>query len=562
MADIDEIIAGTRGNVRFDVGAAIGDPVKSFFDASKQRAEFDTRRAFKDGVPLDENGQPDFGAISKTFFQKGDFGQGIAAANLDLQRQQLKFGQQQSTGIQNFEQGGSPTQQSIISPSANRSPPAPGGPPVRQPQPSAATPPGSPQGDRPGSIVGLVSVMGIPDELAGPIIGQVSAMARIDPNAPVPPELLPRIQQVVQAAVQRMKGGDQPPGPQGAPQTPQGPPMQPGQPMAGPVPIPQPRPPEAPQAQQVAQAPPQAGPPQQMPQPGQPGPVTNALTTPDAQQAPSRVQQAIAYYAGIMSNPMSPKTNVELAKTRLEALQKDSNLTPEEKNYAHAVSQGFRGTAQDLAAKVEADKTYAAENVKSYVKKYDAIQANGDRARVDIPQLDLARKLTEDPNFYSGVGEKYNLLAKRALVAIGGDPNTAAPQEAFRKIVSNSILDQIKSMAGTGQIRVAEIKIMQDAAANPDNTPQSNRLLLELSSRLQKRSAAIADMAQNYNNGRLDSGFDRKVADYDRRNPMITEAEIPNFRAIIDKGAGKPPTTQAATANPYEAEMRKRGLLK
>jgi hypothetical protein len=69
---------------------------------------------------------------------------------------------------------------------------------------------------------------------------------------------------------------------------------------------------------------------------------------------------------------------------------------------------------------------------------------------MDIPQLDLARKLTEDPNFYSGVGEKYNLLLKRA-VALGGDPNTAAPQEAFRKIVSNSILDQIKAWPAPGR---------------------------------------------------------------------------------------------------------------
>jgi hypothetical protein len=197
---------------------------------------------------------------------------------------------------------------------------------------------------------------------------------------------------------------------------------------------------------------------------------------------------------------------------------------------------------EDYQAKVEADKTYAAENTKSYIKKYDAIQTAGDRARMDIPQLELARQLTEDPNFYSGVGEKYNLLLKRATVALGGDPNAAAPQEAFRKVVSNSILDQIKGMAGTGQIRVAEIKLMEQAAANAENTPQANRLLLELSTRLQKRASTIADMAQSYNGGRLDAGFDRKVAEYDRKNPLISDKEIPNFRAIIN-----PPKAQAAS---------------
>jgi hypothetical protein len=92
MADIDEIISGARGNTRYDF-AAIGDPVKSFRDAQKQADETNLRRAFKDGVPTDENGQPDFAAMSKTLFQKGGLDQGVAAANLDVSRQQLKNGQ-------------------------------------------------------------------------------------------------------------------------------------------------------------------------------------------------------------------------------------------------------------------------------------------------------------------------------------------------------------------------------------------------------------------------------------------------------------------------------------
>lgn len=495
--DITDIISGVKGNTRYDF-AGLGDPVKSFFDASKQRDEFDKRRAFREGVPTDADGNPDFSAISKTFFQKGNFEQGINAANLDLQRQQLKFGQQQSAAIGAFEQGGNP--QPIVSPpSPNRSASVPVAPPLAN-----RGGVGSPQGDQPGSIVGLVSDAGIPNDAAGPVIAQIAGSLKIDPNATVSPNLVPRVQQALQAYKARTAAPQQPP---------------------------------------QAAAPPAAMPPQ-----AAPGPVTNPVTTQNAPQVPSRVDRAIAYYAGIMSNPMSPKNNIELAKTRLEALQKSAELTPEQKAYAQAVTQGFTGTMQEYQAKVEADKTYAAENVKSYIKKYDQIQTAGDRARTDIPQLDLARRLTENPDFYSGVGEKYNLLVKRALVALGGDPNTAAPQEAFRKIVSNSILDQIKGMAGTGQIRVAEIKIMEQAAANPENTPQSNRLLLELASRLQKRSVAISDMAQKYNNGRLDSGFDREVAAYDRKNPIISDKEIPDFRKII----GGPKAAQQKFATPAD----------
>ena len=43
-----------------------------YFGGAKNADELAVRRAFRDGVPLDASGQPDFGAMSKTLFQKGD----------------------------------------------------------------------------------------------------------------------------------------------------------------------------------------------------------------------------------------------------------------------------------------------------------------------------------------------------------------------------------------------------------------------------------------------------------------------------------------------------------
>lgn len=576
MADIDQIIAGGSGASSRGDFSGIGDLAESYWKGKDRRYTQEGRDLFKGGVPTNADGSIDYGAMRNALFQHGDVGQGTAIDNLDIQRQQLKFGQQQSKGIQDFESGGAPSQPApMLPPSANRSVPAPGGAPIRGDQPPGGQP--TPSGGT--SIMQVLDAQGIPNDQLGAASATIGRQLGVDPTQPIDIND-PRIRNVLVPAVQQLKRagiGNIIPAGQPAPDQALPPPPQ----VMGPRGAAQPNAqgvypsnavmmPQEPQGQApvVAQggAPPVV-PPQSTPQPpqrpspqGQPGPVTNAVTGTTAPAVPSRVDQGIAMYAAIMSNPVSSKTNVELAKTRLEALQKRVEFTPEQKNYVQAVNQGFEGTMQDYQAKVEADKTFASENAKSYIKKYDSIQTAGERARMDIPQLDLARRLTEDPNFYSGVGEKYNLLLKRAVTALGGDENTAAPQEAFRKIVSNSILDQIKGMAGTGQIRVAEIKIMEQAAANPDNTPQANRLLLELSSRLQKRSAAIADMAQSYNGGRLDSGFDRKVAEYDRKNPMISDKEIPDFRKII--GGPKSEATTTAAANPYEAEMRRRGLLK
>lgn len=571
MADIDQIIAnGGRTNANFDFNALINVPARQ---ASEERYKQEGRDLFKNGVPKNADGSIDYGAMRNALFQHGDVGQGTAVDNLDIQRQQLKFGQQQSEGIQRFEGG----QQSapILPPSANRTASAPAAPPLDRggtSQPAPVAPPNSPGGAPTGgraSIMQVLDAQGIPNDQLGAASASVARQIGVDPNEPIDINdprvrnvLVPAVQQLKRAGVGNVIPAGQPAPDQALPQV-----MGPGGPAqpsaqgvypSNAVMVPQGQPPVVAQGGATPQPGPPPGPPQpspQAPQPpqGQPGPVTNAVTGTTAPATPSRVDQAIAFYSGIISNPMSPPNNVKQATLRLESLQKNAELTPTQKDYAQAVLQGFRGTQDEHAAKVEADKAYATENTKSYIKKYDAIQTAGERARMDIPQLDLARKLTEDPNFYSGVGEKYNLLLKRAITTLGGDPNTAAPQEAFRKIVSNSILDQIKGMAGTGQIRVAEIKIMEQAAANAENTPQANRLLLELSSRLQKRASAIADMAQSYNGGRLDSGFDRKVAAYDRANPMISEKEIPDFRKIIGgTGQKSAPAGQPTFSSPSD----------
>lgn len=589
MADIDQIIAGGAGSSSRADFSGLANLPEAYWKGVDRRNVQDTRDLFKDGVPTNPDGSVNYGAMRDALFKIGNIDKGTALDNLDIQRQQLKFGQQQSQGIQNFEGGGAPGQSApILPPSANRSASTPVAPALNrggidqpaQGAPGAASPqqPGAPQGGA--TIMKILDAQGIPNDQLGAASASVARQLGVDPNEPIDINdprvrnvLVPAVQQLKRAGVGNVILAGQPAPDQPLQQPPQV--MGPGgaaQPNAqgvypsNAVMMPQGQPPVVAQGGAPPQPGPPPGPPQLPPQAqpqGQPGPVTNAVTGTTAPQTPSRVDQAIAFYAGIMSNPISPKTNVDLAKSRLESLQKNTELTPAQKDYVQAVTQGYRGTQDEHIAKTEADKAYATENVKSYIKKYDTIQTAGERARVDLPQLDLARKLTEDPNFYSGVGEKYNLLLKRAVTALGGDPNTAAPQEAFRKIVSNSILDQIKSMAGTGPIRVAEMKIMQDAAANPDNTPQSNRLLLELSSRLQKRSAAIADMAQSYNGGRLDSGFDKKVAAYDRANPMISDKEIPDFRKIINPDKSAPAATVAAGPDPAAlAEARRRGLIK
>jgi hypothetical protein len=90
MADITQLLANAADTkADFDFGKLN----KSYWEGKDQFAKNELRDAFREGVPLGPDGQPDFAAMAKTLFQKGGLEQGVAAANLDVSRQQLAAGQ-------------------------------------------------------------------------------------------------------------------------------------------------------------------------------------------------------------------------------------------------------------------------------------------------------------------------------------------------------------------------------------------------------------------------------------------------------------------------------------
>jgi hypothetical protein len=285
-----------------------------------------------------------------------------------------------------------------------------------------------------------------------------------------------------------------------------------------------------------------------------PAPVTDRVTTSAPPTVPSQTDKAIGYYSRIMSDPRSPKQNVELAKARLEALQKSNELTPDQKNYSQYKLEGGKGDFQEWMAETEAKKTAATEDAKVNSKKYESLVESGVKAQQEIPQLEMLQKQMEDPNFYSGVGEKYNLLYKRLKSAAGIDPDASVPQEFLRKATAASVLASFGALKGLGPIRVAEMNLAKQAAAAPENSVPANKLLIEIQKRTYQRQGDIAEMAQNYKekNGVLDAGFDKQVTAYFKANPIFTDAEIGDFHKVIGE---TPKATTAAAGAPAQQKF-------
>jgi hypothetical protein len=251
------------------------------------------------------------------------------------------------------------------------------------------------------------------------------------------------------------------------------------------------------------------------------------------------IQKQIATYTYIASNPNYPKPVQEAAMARLKALQDQGQPTGPMKEYDLARRQGYQGSFQDFSADSEAKKTAATEEAKLNATKYQSLVENGTKAQQEIPQLQMLQEQMNDPNFFSGAGEKYNLAYKRLKSAVGIDPDAAVPQEFLRKATAANVLSSLGALKGLGQIRVSEINMAREAAASPDNSVPANKLLTEISLRTHQRNSDIADLAQDYKqkNGSLDAGFDKIVTQYGREHPLFTNSEIKDWGTVIGRNA-------------------------
>ena len=105
-----------------------------------------------------------------------------------------------------------------------------------------------------------------------------------------------------------------------------------------------------------------------------------------------------------------------------------------------------------------------------------------------------------------GTAEGVSLAYKKALAALGADPNAAVPQEAFRKVMATNILNQVADMkasakemaSGASRIFQSQIELMEKAAQNPDNSIESNRFLTEVIDRTIQQNMTIGDKAADY----------------------------------------------------------------
>jgi hypothetical protein len=323
-----------------------------------------------------------------------------------------------------------------------------------------------------------------------------------------------------------------------------------------------------------------------------PTPVT-AQSSPAAPAAPTNPIQATAFagqsaQGGVPGMPAASQgtTGVAPSKNIIPVANPQSPTSPFEK-FAQSMPAPPGVDPEDWAAytqkksfdiKQNVDEDAQKKSAEFGTKRYYTVADQGQAARKQMVNLDLALSMMNDPNMHQGLLHgAQDAWARFKAAAFGPDSaNANAPNEAFDKIMAQTVLGGIKDVGG-GQIRNAEITLLGKANANRNNTDASNRAVITASRRSLEITDNLSQIGQEYASGNevhdpltgktilkenigpdgevtprhgLDAGYDKLAKQYLKDHPAFTPEEIKNYETIFE--TGKDPNAPPEVQQPNE----------
>lgn len=214
------------------------------------------------------------------------------------------------------------------------------------------------------------------------------------------------------------------------------------------------------------------------------------------------------------------------------------------------MAQGYEGTLRDWIIEgrragassttidmgrqeTEYDKTRG----KQFAERANTIEADANAARGTLSTLSAMEREMSDPNFYSGPWAERVRGAKRVAAALGLDPEAVGSMEAFNTLASRAVLESMGGSLGAG-FSNADRDFVMGQVANLDNSPEGNRRIIEFQRKINERKVQIAELAREYareNGGRLDAGFDERLAEWSEANPLFPQEETESIDDVLGR---------------------------
>lgn len=228
-------------------------------------------------------------------------------------------------------------------------------------------------------------------------------------------------------------------------------------------------------------------------------------------------------------------------------------LTPEAKNVKPLPGESPAAAMERLKTQGAIDVKAGEAGVKNFDTEYVGLQKLAQSSYNGIQKAALAKSLTMQPGFYSGPLQPTTEIYQQFKSTFGRSPDTAVPQEAFQKVTTDMLTEQIKALgqSGVGRVLLAEVQNMQKGLASLGISAAGNRAQLEIVSRVYQETQDLGEIArgiaadtsiQPQNKGRA---LDEAAAKYYRDHPIFSDAEKTDPRIL-----SAPDVPQAIRSNP------------
>jgi lysozyme len=219
-----------------------------------------------------------------------------------------------------------------------------------------------------------------------------------------------------------------------------------------------------------------------------------------------------------------------------------------------AAYQGKQAADRENTLETEKQKG----QITSGQKRYDQFTSAALEATKAMPNVDLALEMMNDKNFNAGLLSGAKDVWNRFGEAVLGEKGKNASNETFDKLLSGQILGSMRAqLGGLGQVRLAEINLLQKANASRYYGDASNRAVLDITKRGMEKMQQLGSLAQEYQGGGdvhdpvtgevimkagegkrygLDSDFDKMAQAWVKAHPTYSPDEIKHYEQLFDKG--------------------------
>ncbi|MDQ0084590.1 hypothetical protein J2W35_004959 [Variovorax boronicumulans] len=205
-------------------------------------------------------------------------------------------------------------------------------------------------------------------------------------------------------------------------------------------------------------------------------------------------------------------------------------LTAQVQKYSAGGGRGAVNPAgPGIPLQSESDKQYDTARAKDFATQAGAYQKARSSASGMLSNLDTLDQLFKDPNVANGGAAENISGLKNIASSFGLDVKGIGAEQAIQSITNKMALEQRSTADGAGMpgaMSDADRNFLKAQTPGLEKTPEGRALIIANQRKIAQRQIEVANMANAYErqNGRLDAGFDKQLAEYAAANRLFPDA--------------------------------------